>query len=118
MSLCPRCGRGHRGVCGIPSIGVRIGIGGVGVGGARRTSRQPDAYSLNADVKPKPRRRRLTRHGLEEMLDWGMQQERKCKEMLKLLPHSLPEYEEMLGRLDRIMAVNEQVKKQLAERRR
>gem|GEM_PF-4476703 len=29
---CPRCGRTHNGICGIPGIGVKIGLGGVGIG--------------------------------------------------------------------------------------
>ena len=117
MGICPRCYRAHSGVCGIPGIGVRIGIGGTGIGGARTSSRQSDVYPLHSEAKAKPKKRKLTKHGLEEMLDWGMEQEQKCRGMLKVLPPELPEYQQLLEKLEQVIAVNEQVRRQLAARR-
>lgn len=115
MASCPRCGRSHSGpICGIPSIGVRIGIGGAGLGKGSPAS--ADSYPIHTVPKAK-RRLRLTKHGLAEMLDWGLEQEQKCQEMLKTLPSSLPEYDKVLERLDRVKEVIASIRKQLAERK-
>jgi len=110
---CPRCGRTHSGVCGIPGIGVRIGIGGVGIGGMRRHSDS----SHPVHTKPKTKKTWLTKHGLEAMLSWGFDQEKICTEMLKQLSPEMPEYQQILERLDKVMATIEQVKKQISARK-
>lgn len=111
---CPKCGRSHSGsVCGIPGIGVRIGIGGIGT--ARRQSTSTYPIKTKSSLKPKIK---LTGRGLEEMLTWGMAEERKCLEMIKAMPPEMPEYNTVLETLDKAMAVNEQIRKQIALRRR
>ena len=116
VTQCPRCGRPHSGICGIPGMGVRIATG-AGSRPIRRRSSMTDSYSIDAKpAKAKPKRW-LTKHGLEELLDWGLEQERKCKEMLKALPSEMEEYQTILERLDKAMEVNEQIRKQIAVKR-
>lgn len=114
--MCPRCGRHHNGVCGIPGVGVKMGIGGVGI---RRTNSQinPDAYPIQ-NVPPKRKKMGSTRAVLEEMLYWGFNEQQKCLDVLKKLPHELPEYTRVLEEYDKLTAVIHQLKVQLAAGRR
>jgi len=114
--MCPRCGRHHNGVCGIPGVGVKIGIGGVGI---RRTNSQinPDAYPIQ-NVPPKRKKMGSTRAVLEEMLYWGFNEQQKCLDVLKKLPYELPEYSRVLEEYDKLTAVIHQLKVQLAASRR
>ena len=111
MKPCQRCGRNHTGLCGIPA-GVTLGfgakIGGTGTGSTR--------FPIHTKSKVTPKMK-LTKGGLEEMLAWGLEQEQKSVEMLKILPNTLPEYEEVLTKLDKLQAVTLQIKQQLAGRR-
>ena len=110
--ICPRCGRQHSGICGIPSIGIRIGIGGTGI-------RRQETTSNRFPIHTKPSSRiKLTKHGLEEMLDWGIEQEKKCMNMLKVLPSEMKEYNQILERLDKVWEVNAQIKKQILAKKR
>ena len=76
-----------------------------------------DSYSVTIEPKRPKQRTRLTKRGLEELLDWGMEQERKCQETLRVLSPEMPEYQELLERLDRVTEANRQVKGQIALRR-
>ena len=109
---CPRCGRTHSGVCGIPGVGVKVGIGGVGI---RRTNSQvnPDGYHIQ-NLAPQRKKMGSTRAVLEEMLDWGHKEQQKCLDMLKKLPHEMPEYTQLLERHDKLTAIIHQLKVQLA----
>jgi hypothetical protein len=113
---CPRCGRTHSGICGIPGVGVKIGTGGVGI---RRTNSQidPDAYPIR-NVPLRRRKMGATRVVLEEMLDWGHKEQQRCLDMLKKLPHEMPEYTQLLGKYDKLTTVIHQLKVQLAARER
>jgi len=107
MKSCERCGRNHSGICIIPP-GVTLGFG-ARIGGTGRESTRFSKVKLKM---------KLTKHGLEEMLDWGLEQEQKCENLLRILPPSLPEYDEVLTRLDKLRAVNNQIKRQLATKGR
>jgi len=110
--VCNRCGRKHSGICGIPSIGVKIGIGGTGI--RRSDTTVPDTYPI--DTKNPRRRRKVNNRSLEELLAWGKKEEKRCLEMLKVLPTDLTEYDIILGKLDRLMATIRQIEVQIAER--
>ena len=103
--VCPRCGRQHSGVCGIPSE-------------HSRTRQETTSNKFSIHTNPKPLRTKLTKHGLEEMLDWGLEQEKKCEEMLKALSVEMEEYNQILERLDKVWTVNEQIKRQLVAKKR
>lgn len=114
---CSRCGREHSGVCGIPSIGVRIGIGGVGIGGQRAGSRS-DAYPLNTSSRPKSKpRRKLSHRTLEDILAWGEANEKMVMAVLKALPFELPEYDAALASLEKLQATLTIIRQQLASRK-
>ena len=81
-----------------------------------RGARESGAFPIH--TVPKHSKPRLTKGGLEELLAWGLEQEKKCREMLKALSPGMAEYEQLLERLDKVVATNEQVKKQLAEKER
>lgn len=115
--LCPMCGRHHGGLCGIPGIGVKIGAGTTGVRAVRGQAPVPDSYSISASSGKSKQRARLAKRGLEELLDWGMEQERKTAQMLKVLPSEMPEYQQLLERLDRVISTNHQVRAQIALKR-
>ena len=61
----------------------------------------PDSYPFSVEEGKPKQKPRLTKRGLEELLDWGMEQERKCQEMLRLLPPGMSEYQRLLERLDK-----------------
>jgi hypothetical protein len=113
---CPRCGRTHSGICGIPGVGVKIGTGGVGI---RRANSQidPDAYLIR-DVPSKRKKMGSSMAVLEEMLDWGCKEQEGCLDMLRKLPHEMPEYTQLLEKHDKLTAVIHQLKVQLAARER
>lgn len=116
--LCPRCGRHRSGVYGIPGNGVRIGTGTTTVRAARGRTPVPDSYPISVRSGKPKQRTRVTRRGLEELLDWCMEQERKIVEMPKVLPPEMPEYQQLLERLDKVIDGNRQVRAQIALRRR
>ena len=121
MERCKRCERYHspRLPCGIPpkstirSPGVTLGfgakIGGTGTGSTR--------FPIHTKSKVTPKMK-LTKGGLEEMLAWGLEQEQNCLNLLKILPDTLPEYEEVLTKLDKLQAVTLQIKQQIAARKK
>ena len=115
--ICPRCGRLHSGVCGIPGNGVMVASGTTGVRAVRGRTPVMDSYSVTVEPKKPKQRTRLTKSSLEELLDWGMEQERKMVEMIKVLPSEMPEYQQLLERLDKIVEANRQVRVQIALRR-
>ena len=89
----------------------------------RRATTTSDTYPIhevkqNARQGGKPGKVKLTKHGLEEMLDWGLEQEEKCKQMLKVLVPEMEEYQQILEKLEKCISVNEQVRQQIAAKRR
>jgi len=114
--ICPRCRRRHTGACGIPGIGVMIGAGTAGVRVAGERTMVPDCYPISAKPSKLKQRIRPNRRSLEQLLAWGMEQEQKMVEMLKVLPPDMPTYQQLLERLDRVMEVNRQVRVQIALR--
>jgi len=114
--ICPRCRRHHSGACGIPSIGVMIGAGTVRVRAEGGRATVPDSYPISASPGKRKQRALPNRGGLEELLVWGMEQEQKIVEMLKVLPPDIPTYQQLLERLDRVIEVNRQVRAQIALR--
>ena len=115
--LCPMCGRHHSGLCGIPRIGVKIGAGTTGARAVRGQTPVPDSYSVSARSGKSKQGAQLAKRSLEELLDWGMEQERNTAQMLKVLPSEMPEYQQLLERLDRVISTNHQVRAQIALRR-
>ena len=116
-AMCPRCGRPHSGACGIPGNGVRLGVGMTAVRAVGSRTPVPDSYPISiGSVKPK-QRTQLTKRGLHELLNWGMDQERNIVEMLKVLPSEMPEYQQLLEQLDNVIETNRQVRVQIALRK-
>ena len=105
---CSRCGRVHSGVCGIPPIGVRIGIGGTGI----QRVRQPSS-NFPIHTKPKEAAKPFTKHGLENLLAWGLREEQKVKDLLKSIPGDMPEYDELIKKLDQLAYILAQIRRQL-----
>ncbi|KPJ52615.1 MAG: hypothetical protein AMJ37_02550 [Dehalococcoidia bacterium DG_18] len=115
--ICPRCGRPHSGACGIPSNGVRVGAGATAVRAVGARTLVPDSYPISVGpVKPK-QSTQLTKRVLHELLNWGVEQERKTVEMLRVLPSEMPEYEQLLEHLDKVIETNRQVRVQIALRK-
>lgn len=116
---CPRCGRGHSGVvCGIPSIGVRIGIGGVGIGGTRvgglgtGGAAPKQVTKQRASPKEAALKSKAKRH-LEGMLAWSEGERQKVLEMLKVIPPEMGEYMQLVERLEKLEQVLKQARLQL-----
>ena len=113
---CPRCGRHHSGACGIPGVVVGVEAGTIGARAAQDRISMPNSFSVRLENKPK-QRTSLTKQGLEELLEWGVEQERRMVEMLKVLPSEMPEYQRLLERLDKVNNANRQVRVQIALKR-
>lgn len=122
MERCSKCHRAHSGICGIPAgvtlkFGARIGGIGIGSTGTRKSSSNTSSWPAHTVPKAKLSKTWLKKRGLEEMLDWGLEQEKKCMGMLKLLPAALPEYDEILGKLAKVQDVIVQIRQQIAVRK-
>lgn len=112
--LCPRCGRSHSGACGIPGNGVRVGAGTTGVRSVGGRTLVADSYPISVGSGKPKQKTQLTRHGLHELLNWGTEQERGIVETLKVLPPDMPEYQQLLEQLDKVIETNRQVRVQIA----
>jgi len=113
-AICPRCGRPHNGACGIPGNGVMIGTGTTSVRTVGGRTLVPDSYPMSVSSGKPKQRTQLTKHGLQELLNWGMEQERKIVETLNVLPAEMPEYQQLLEQLDKVIETNRQVRVQIA----
>lgn len=111
--VCPRCARAHRGPCGIPPrVSVRAAVG-IGSARANRTAQEagfavPRAQKL-ADMSGNNQRALLTR-----LLAQGQDNEAACVEMLRQLSPDMPEFTAVQERLDKLQAVLETTRQQLA----
>jgi len=76
-----------------------------------------DSYPISVRSGKPKQRTRVTKGGLEELLDWCMEQERQTVETLKVLPPEMPEYQQLLERLDKVIDGNRQLRGQIALRR-
>jgi len=94
-----------------------IGAGTTGLRAARERTPSSDSYPITVSSGKPEQRTRANKHGLEELLAWGSEQERKIVELLKALPPEIPTYQQLLERLDRVIEVNRQVRAQIALRR-
>lgn len=79
---CPRCDRGHSGVCGIPA-GVSLGFG-ARVGGIGRNARQGQF-----SVAGKPKAKRLSTAFLERGLTEAKEHYQKVLNLLKVVPKDM-----------------------------
>lgn len=77
----------------------------------------PDSYPISVGSVKSRQRTQLTRHGLQELLNWGTEQERRIVETLKVLPSDMPEYQHLLEQLDKVIEANWQVRVQIALRK-
>lgn len=76
----------------------------------------PDSYPISVGSEKPKQRTQLTKRGLQELLNWGTEQERNIVEMLKVLPAETPEYQQLLEHLDKVIETNRQVRVQIALR--
>lgn len=106
---CPRCSRAHGGICGIPGIGVRIGIGGVGIPRRQPTSAFP--------IHTKPKSIRKGTAVLEKLLMGARIQEKNVAHMLSVIPSNMPEYDLLLDRLAKIEQLIFQLNRQIIEKK-
>ena len=105
--LCPRCGRYHSGACSIP------GNAASGTARTRGANHGCRSFPISSERGAK-QKVRLTGRGLEDLLEWGMAQERQMIQTLKTLPSEMPEYQQLLERLDRIDRATNQVRVQVS----
>jgi len=113
---CPKCGRGHSGVCGIPpriTLGFKIGIGGLGgLGGGMR---QVSSSSM-AIKHGKPKTAKLSTAVLEGLLEEGHKHYKEVTEMLKQLPPNMPEYDQLLDKESKLKSTINQILGQIQSR--
>ena len=109
MALCPRCGRGHSGLCGIPA-GVTLGFG-ARLGGVRNPRRS------DHPIKGKPKQTRRSATVLNGLLSEAQRQMEKVTELLRILPSDLPEYAGLLDSEARLAAYIKQLVGQIATRK-
>lgn len=106
-------------MCGIPSIGTNgNGANGNGIRtiGDRANRSPAHAYPIS-EVPKAVRRPRSAKCSLERLLDWVMEHENRCLDMLKQLPWETQEYAATMERFDRLQEAGAQVRAQLAARR-
>lgn len=100
MNQCKRCGRIHKGICGIPA-GVTKGFG-ARVGGIK------NIHKFDPVTKTK-----LGTDTLQGMLAWGEKEKAALLGMLKVIPHDMEEYNELLAKLEKLDATLVQIRLQL-----
>jgi hypothetical protein len=108
MKPCPRCGRDHSGICGIPA-GVTLGFG-ARLGGIASTNKQSQ-FS-----KTKPRSAKKGVSILKKLLEEAEIQEKNIAHMLTVVPSELPEYDELMDRLGKVEHLIFQLCRQIIER--
>ena len=107
MNSCPKCGRGHTGICGIPP-GVTKGYG------ARRVPRDAEGQAVKHD---KPGSAKLGTAILDKLLAGAQEQYNKIQSMLKVIPYELPEFSELLDREGKLDTLIKQLFQQIGERK-
>ena len=105
MRFCPKCHRAHSGICGIPA-GVTLGFG-ARVGGVSQSE-------FAVEGKPKPVKKSV--NVLKKLLEEARIQEKNVAHMLTVVPHELPEYDDLLDRLGKVEKLILQLNKQIIER--
>jgi len=88
-------------------------MGGSGI--RRAISSQQEGFTLND--RPGKGKHPPSKHILEGLLKWGLEQEKEAIEMLKALPPEVEEHQQLLERLDKLQDVIHQVKIQIMVRR-
>jgi len=109
MQRCPRCDRSHSGPCGIPRIGVRIGMSG----------RTRPTQDTSFDVQPfKPKGKRpATRPSVNntvqaQVIAQARSREKELQEILRGIPFDLPVYNTVMDRLDKVQRIIELMEKE------
>ena len=108
MKPCPRCGRNHSGICGIPA-GVTLGFG-ARVGGVGSSSRS------NQPIKGKPKSIRKGVNVLKKLLEEARIQEKNVAHMMTVIPPELPEFDDLMDRLGKIERLILQLNQQIIAR--
>ena len=106
MKQCPRCQRYHSGLCGIPP-GVTLGFGAHNI----QKEEQNKGRMMNV------RRRTMDRGVLDRLLKEARLKEEDIKDLLKVLPAELPEYDLCLDRLAKLESVIGQLNRQIINKR-
>lgn len=105
---CPRCGRVHSGVCGIPPTTTLRGRTSI------RTASDSTDFTIPVWSKHETR---LTNGKLNDLLVWGREHEQQIVQMIRMMPADLPEYGQLMERLDKVELANRQLRLQIALRR-
>lgn len=101
---CPRCGRWHRGICGIPPrVAQARGLGASSV--------------FPIATKTRVRARKPTRKVLEGLLTKAKSWEATVLKTLQATPPALEEYNMLVDRLEKLQHLIQQVNVQIAARR-
>jgi len=109
---CPKCGRSHTGICGIPA-GVTKGFG-ARIGGIKKGEK----YRMNTKAGTKLKADTKSTDVLCKLLDMAKEQETKVKAMLNVLPSAMSEYDELQERLEKVMGIISTLNQQIAGRHR
>ena len=108
MRRCLRCDRYHSGMCGIPRIGVRIGISG------RNRPTQDTSFDVQP-FKPKgkrhPIRPSVNNTVQAEAIAQARSQEKELQKILRGTPFDLPVYNTIMDRLDKVQRLIELLQK-------
>jgi len=111
MKSCPRCGRNHSGICGIPpgvTLGFGARVGGTTIGAAApQPQTRKRASPKEAAIKVRSKQR------LRSMLEWGEEEKRKVLAMLKVMPPEMVEYDQLLDRLTKLEETLRQIRLRL-----
>ncbi len=110
--LCPRCGRRHFGICGIPAPISRINTPGSTI---RSTNPMGDSYAV--DVNLGQRRSKAGSKMLEELLAEARRQEKQVLNALKATSSDIADYDHLVHRLDKLHALVVQLNGQIVARR-
>lgn len=108
MAPCPRCGRYHVGLCGVPP-GVTKGFG-----AKASHARKPDA--LGPTRSGTFGSKRPGTGALKRLLAWGQEEQAKVEGLLNVVLPEMPEYDQLMERLDKLQHTVAQARLQLADR--
>ena len=108
MNQCPRCGRNHSGICGMPA-GIGLGFG-ARIGGISSSSQS------NQLIKGRSKQKLKSTSFLKEMLRQARTHEKKIADMMKIIPVELPEYDDLMDSLGKIEKLILQLNRQIIER--
>ncbi|NQT73680.1 MAG: hypothetical protein HQ553_13070 [Chloroflexi bacterium] len=106
IKQCHKCGRRHRGTCGIP--------------GENNGKAAPSSSVYPIHGKPKSNMKLNGLHGLDALLNWSIEQEQAVTDQLKSLNPDKPEYQQLMEQWDKLAESTCRVRVQLAgmEKRR